>query len=77
LSGEQFWAGGVGVFVAVELVVLVDVSDVVDILEVVGGELGVVEGVLLPVTIHEHAEDTRDGIPEHCETKIGTPVIAV
>jgi hypothetical protein len=77
LSGEQFWTGGVGVFVAVELVVLVDDSDVVDVSEIVGVELGMVEGVLLPVTIHEHAEDTRDGIPEHCETKVGNPVIAV
>lgn len=64
-------------FIAVELVVLVDVPEVVDISEVVGGELGVVENVLLPVTMHEHAEDTRDGIPEHCETKVGNPDVAV
>lgn len=77
MSGEQFWVGGVGVFVAAELVGLVDVSDIVDVSEAVGGELGVVEGVLLPVTTHEHAEDTCDGIPEHCDTKVGNPVVAV
>jgi hypothetical protein len=77
LSGEQFWPGGVGVFVRVELVRLVDVSDVVDISEAVGGELGVVDGVLLPVAMHEHAEDTCDGTPEHCDTKLGNPVVAV
>jgi hypothetical protein len=59
------------------LVVLVDVSAVVDVSEAVWGELGVVEGVLLPVTMHEQAEDTRDGTPEHCETKVGNPVVAV
>jgi hypothetical protein len=67
LSGEQFWTGGVGVFVVAGLVVLVDVSEVVNVSEVVEGELDVVGGVLVPTT-HEHAEDTRDGIPEHCET---------
>jgi hypothetical protein len=77
LSGEQFWTGGVGVFVTAELLVLVDVPNVVGVSKVVGGELRVVEGVLFPVTMHEQAEDTRDGIPEHCETKVGNPVVAV
>lgn len=64
-------------FVAAGLVVLVNVSNVVDVSEVVRSKLSVIESVLLPVTTHEQAEDTRDGIPEHCETKAGNPAVAV
>lgn len=48
-----------------------------DMLEVAEIVPDVEEGVVNPVTMHEHAEDTRDGIPEHWDTKGGRPVVAV
>ena len=71
MSGEQSCAGGGDAVLVVVLVTKVDVSVTKDTSEVVGGELGI------PVTIHKQAEEMRDGDPEHCETKGGSPVVAV
>ena len=42
-------------------------------------ELGLVRinGCEEAVTIQEHADETREGIPEHCDTNVGRPVEAV
>lgn len=53
----------------VEIDELMIVSELADDSEVTGG--------VTPVTIHEQADEMRDGIPWHCDTKGCSPVVAV
>jgi hypothetical protein len=53
--------------------VLVVIIEVVEL----GGEPEVYGGGVGGGTIQEQAEDTRDAILEHCDTKGGNPVVSV